>query len=225
MGGSAFRGMVSCVLAVLFPFSLFAADSNAAMLYTSGPAWVNGAHVPRPSSAIFSGDLLQTRSDSVANINQPGSTVRVLSDSLVQFPGNSVTIDHGGVTVSTSKGMATTAGEVKVAPVSSAWTEFNVTDVDGTVRIAARKGDVTVSDGKGTVTLAQGQETTRDESSDNSSDRSKRKNRKQMGGATPGASGGILNSPVAIGVAGAAALGITTWVLIKDDDPASPAKP
>ena len=32
MGGSAFRGMVSCVLTVLFPFSLFAADSNAAML-------------------------------------------------------------------------------------------------------------------------------------------------------------------------------------------------
>jgi hypothetical protein len=170
--------MVSCVLAVLFPFSLFAADSNAAMLYTSGPAWVNGAPVPRPPSAIFSGDLLQTRSDSVANINQPGSTVRVLADSLVQFEGNSVKIDHGGVTVSTSKGMATTAGDVKVEPASSAWTEFNVTDVDGTVRIAARKGDVTVSDGKGTVTLAQGQETTRDESSDNSTDNGKRKNRK-----------------------------------------------
>jgi len=113
MGGSAFRGMVSCVLTVLFPFSLFAADSNAAMLYISGPAWVNGAHVPRPSSAIFFGDLLQTRSDSVANINQPGSTVRVLSDSLVQFEGNSVKIDHGGVTVSTSKGMATTAATSK----------------------------------------------------------------------------------------------------------------
>ena len=40
------------------------------MLYTNGAAWVNGAHVPRTSSAIFSGDLLQTRSDSVANINQ-----------------------------------------------------------------------------------------------------------------------------------------------------------
>ena len=121
MGGPAFRGMVSCVLAVLLPFSLFAADSNAAMLYISGPPWVNGAHVPRPSSAIFSGDLLQTRSDSVANINQPGSTVRVLADSLVQFEGNSVKIDHGGVTVSTSKGMATTAGDVKVEPASSAW--------------------------------------------------------------------------------------------------------
>jgi len=181
---------------------------------------VNSAHVPRPSSAIFSGDLLQTRSDSIANINQPGSTVRVLADSLAQFEGSSVKIDHGGVTVSTSKGMATTAGDVKVTPTSNVWTEFNVTDVDGTVRIAARKGDVTISDGKGTVTLAQGQETTRDESSDD-----KKKNRKQAGGATPGATGGVLNSPIAIGIAGAAAVGLTTWVLVKDDDPASPAKP
>ena len=220
MGRSALRGMVSCVLTVLFPFSLFAADSNAAMLYTSGPAWVNGAHVPRPSSAIFSGDLLQTRSDSIANINQPGSTVRVLADSLVQFEGSSVKIDHGGVRVSTSKAMATTAGDVKVTPTSNAWTEFNVTYVDGTVRIAARKGDVTISDGKGTVTLAQGQETTRDESSD-----PKKKNRKQAGGATPGATGGVLNSPIAIGIGGAAVVGLTTWVLVKDDDPASPAKP
>ena len=69
MGRSAFRRMVSCVLVFLFPAAMFAADSNAAMLYTNGAAWVNGAHVPRSSSAIFSGDLLQTRFDSVANIN------------------------------------------------------------------------------------------------------------------------------------------------------------
>lgn len=119
--------------------------------------------------------------------------------------------------------MAITAGDVKVEPASSAWTEFNVTDVEGTVRIAARKGDVTVSDGKGTVTLAQGQETTRDESSDNSSDNGKRKNRKRRAGASPGASGGALNSPIAIGVAGAAALGITTWVLIQSA--IQPARP
>ena len=224
MGKSALRGMVSCVLAVLFPFSLFAADSNAAMLYINGPAWVNGAHVPRPSSAIFSGDLLQTRSDTVANINQPGSTVRVLSDSLVKFEGSSVRIDHGGVTVSTSSGMATSAGDVKVTPTSNAWTEFNVIDVDGTVRISAHKGDVTVSDGNQTVTLAQGQDTTRDESSDDSSGKSKKK-RKQAAGATPGASGGVLNSPIALGIGAGAVIGVTTWVLLQSDNPASPAKP
>src|SRR5579863_7275513 len=157
MGKSAFRGLVSCVLIVLFPGSLFAADSNAAMLYTNGAAWVNGTHVPRSSSAIFSGDLLQTRSDSVANINEPGSSITVLSDSLVQFQGASVDIQHGGVTVSTSKGVGATAGDVKVTPKSDAWTEFKVVDVDGTVKIHAEKGDLLIDNGSNVLTLAQGQ--------------------------------------------------------------------
>jgi hypothetical protein len=224
MGGLGFRGMVSCVLLVLFPGSLFAADSNAAMLYTNGAAWVNGAHVPRSSSAIFTGDLLQTHSDAVANINEPGSTITVLSDSLVQFEGSSVKIEHGGVTVSTSKGVATMAGDLKVTPASFAWTEFNVTDVDGTVRIAARKGDLTISDGKEVLTLAQGQETTRDESSGDTDKKGKKKKRREPG-AVPAAGGGALNSPLAIGIGAGVALGITTWVLVKNDNPASPSKP
>jgi hypothetical protein len=226
MGKSALRGLVSCVLTVLIPASLFAADSNAAMLYTNGAAWVNGAHVPRASSAIFFGDLLQTRSDSVANINQPGSSITILSDSLVQFQGSSLDIQHGGVTVATSRGVATTAGDVKVVPASSNWTEFNVTDVDGTVRIAARKGDLTITDGKQTTTLAQGQETTRDDSSgDNEREGKKKRNKRQQSGAVPAAGGGILNSPYAVGIGGAAVIGVTTWVLIHNDNPASPAKP
>lgn len=226
MGKSACRKMVSCVLLFLFPGSMFAADSNAAMLYTNGAAWVNGAHVPRTSSAIFSGDLLQTRSDSVANINQSGSSITVLSDSLVQFEGASVDIQHGGVTVSTSTGVAATAGDVKVAPKSSSWTEFNVIDTDGTVRIAARKGDLTISDGKEVFTLAQGQETTRDETSQDSDNKdSKRKNKKRGAGAVPAAGGGVLSSPYAIGIGAGAIIGVTTWVLLQNDNPASPSKP
>jgi hypothetical protein len=226
MGKSAFRGMVSCVLLVLFPGSLFAADSNAAMLYTNGAAWVNGAHVPRPSSAIFSGDLLQTRSDSVANINEPGSSITIMSDSLVQFDAASLRIEHGGVTVSTARGVATTAGDVKVAPASNSWTEFNVTDVDGTVRIAARKGDLTISDGKEITMLAQGQETTRDESSgDSDKDNGKKKKKRRAAGAVPAASGGIMNSPYAVGIGAGAIVGVTAWVLLQNDNPASPTKP
>jgi hypothetical protein len=225
---SASRGMVCYVLLVLFPVSLFAADTNAAMLYINGSAWVNGAHVPRPTSAIFSGDLLQTRRDSVANINEPGSSITVLSDSLVQFEGSALKIEHGGVTVSTSKGVGTSAGDVKVSPASSAWTEFNVTDVDGTVRIAARKGDLTIFDGSQTTTLAQGQETTRDETnpdSQNSDQSGKKKKKRQDGGAVAGATGGWLNTPYAV-AGGAVAVGaITTWVLLQNSNPASPAKP
>ena len=228
MGWCAFRRMVSYVLLILFPAAMFAADSNAAMLYTSGAAWVNGAHVPRSSSAIFSGDLLQTRYDSVANINEPGSSITVQSDSLVQFEGASVRIEHGAVTVSTSKEVATTVGDVKVTPASFSWTEFNVVDVDGTVRIAARKGDLTINDGKDVFTLAQGQETTRDETSSDTSKDSKNgkgKNKKRAAGAAPAAQGGSLNSPLAVGIGGGVIVGVAAWVLIKTDNPASPSKP
>jgi hypothetical protein len=222
MGMSAFRKMVSWVLVLIVPASLFAADSGAAMLYANGAAWLNGSHVPN-SSAIFAGDLVQTRSDSAANIHAPGSSITVLGDSLVKFEGASLTVEHGGVSVSTSKSIAATAGDVRVAPVSSAWTEFNVTDVDGTVRIAARKGDLTITDDNGTVTLPQGQETTRDEQSDQSD--KKKKDKKRGTGAVPAAGGGVLNSPIAIGAGAAAIGGVTIWVLTRSSNPVSPATP
>src|SRR5271155_2819796 len=217
MGMAAFRKLVSCVLLLIAPGSLFAADSGAAMLYANGAAWLNGGHVPS-SSAIFTGDLVQTRSDSAANIHAPGSSITVLGDSLVQFEGTSLKVEHGGVSVSTSKGVATTAGEVRVAPVSTAsWTEFNVTDTDGTVRIAARKGDLSVTDADGKVTLlAQGQEKTLDEQSDqtdqsNKNGKKKNNNKGPAAGAAPAAGGGWLDSPIAVGVGGAAILGVTVW--------------
>jgi len=222
MGMSAFRRMVSCVLLLIVPASLFGADTGAAMLYADGAAWLNGAHVPK-SSAIFAGDLVQTRSDSAANIHAPGSSITILGDSLVQFEGSSLKVEHGGVSVSTSKGVATTAGDVHVAPASNAWTEFNVTDIDGTVRIAARKGDLMVTDDNGTVTLAQGQETTRDEQSDQGD--KKKKDKKRGVGAAPAAGGGVLNSTIAVGVGVAAVGGLTAWVLLKSDNPVSPAVP
>jgi hypothetical protein len=203
---------------------MLAADSNAAMIYINGAASVNNARVPRSSSAIFVGDWLQTGVHSVANINEPGSSITVLSDSLVQYEGVSVDIQHGGVTVSTSKGVAAKAGDVKVSPASNAWTEFNVVDTDGTVKIAARKGDLMIDDGSSVVTLAQGQETTRDESNP-AAPNSKKKKNGQVAGATPAAGGGMLSSPIAIGIGAGAVIGLTTWVLVKNDNPASPSKP
>jgi hypothetical protein len=148
---------------------------------------------------------------------------------LVQFVGSSLIIEHGGLTVSTSKGVATTAGDVKVAPASSAWTEFTVTDVDGTVRIAASKGDLLISDANGSVTLPQGQDTTRQESTDqvNNNDRpaKEKKKKKRAAGAAVAAEGGILNSPIVIGAGAAAIAGVTTWVLLQSSNPASPSTP
>ncbi|MHB8218120.1 MAG: FecR family protein [Candidatus Sulfotelmatobacter sp.] len=212
--------ILGCMMVLIFQAALFAADQPAAMLYTHGTALLNGNSIAR-SSAIFSGDLVQTNASSAANINAPGSIVLVLNDSLVQYEDHALKLEHGGVTISTSKSLGTRAGDVTVSPASTSWTEFEVRDVDGQVQIAARKGDLTISDEKGTTTLAQGQQTTREETQP---EQDNKKKKKRAGAAAPAAGGGALNSPVAIGIGGAAILGVTTWVLIKSDDPASPSK-
>jgi len=228
MGMSAVRGMVSCVLmavapAAILPASLLGADSGGAMLYAEGAAWLNGEHVPN-SSAIFAGDLVQTRSDSGASIHAPGSSITVLKDSLVKFEGASLDVEHGGVLVSTSKGEAATAGDVRVTPASNAWTEFNVINTDGTVRITARKGDLTITGDEGTETLAQGQETTRDDQSDQDNNRKKKK-KKGGDGVDEPVGHGTLDSRIAMGAGAAIIGGITAWVLFHGDDPVSPATP
>ena len=217
----------ACMLIVIFPAAMFAADTPAAMLYSHGTALLNGNSIAR-SSAIFSGDLVQTNPDSVANINATGSSVLVLNDSLVQYEGSTLKLEHGGVSISTSKLLATRAGEVTVSPATGVWTEFEVRDVDGRVQIAALKGDLTIRDGTGIMTLSQGQETTRNEglSQDDSQVQSdKKKKNKGAHGTVPGASGGVFNDPVVIGIAGGIIVGGTAWVLVKSDDPVSPSRP
>ncbi len=209
--------ILSCIMVVVLPVALLAADLPGAMLYSHGTALLNGTNISR-SSAIFAGDLVQTNADSVANINATGSSVLVLNESLVEYQGTTLKLEHGGVTVSTSKLLATQAGSVKVSPVASVWTEFEVRDVDGKVQILARKGDLTIKDDNGTTTLAQGQEATRDDSQQN-----EKKNRRVAAAQVPGY-GAALDSPWAIGIGGGIIIGGTAWVLIHNDEPASPSK-
>ena len=215
MGFTGLRKIIGCAMLLLFPLSVFSADTGAAMLYAKGAAWINGSVVPR-SSAIFPGDLLQTRNDSIANINLPGTSVVVLADSLVQFDSSAIALDHGSVTVNTSRGMSARAGGIVIKPAHSSTADFLVTDVNGTVEIAARKGDLLITDGTQSNTLPEGQQTTREEE----------KNRKKReGGAIPAAGGGILDSKYAIIVGTAAVGGLTAWALAQGDDPLSPATP
>jgi hypothetical protein len=213
-------------MVIVVPAALFAADSGLAMVYSNGTALLNGSSLPK-SSALFPGDIVQTTTDSVAKINSVGSSLMVLSDSLVQFEGGAVKLEHGGVAVSTSKAMATRTGQVTVTPSASVWTQFDVKNVDGQIQVTAEKGDLTVSDGAGTTTLAQGKQTTREDSQSaqpEQSEKDKKKRRKRAVGAIPGAGGGILDSPLAIGLGVGAVAGLTTWVLLQDGEAASPVK-
>ncbi len=130
------RKLLSLMMIAVLPGALLAADSAGAMLYAKGTAWLNGSTVPR-SSAVFPGDLIQTKANSVANINAAGSNVLIVADSLVKFEGTAFSVEHGSVSVGTSKKVSTRAGEVRVEPVSDSWTQ--------------------------TSTLSQGQQTTREQ--------------------------------------------------------------
>jgi hypothetical protein len=208
------------LLVVVFPAQMMlAADTAAAMLYTNGAAWLNGSEVPK-SAALFTGDLLQTRPDSTASIQANGSNVMVLANTLVKFEGPALEIEHGAVRVTTSRGLAARAGDVTVKPAGDSWTEFQVTDVDGRVQIAANKGDLTVQDDKGTTTVTQGQQTTVDDTSD--TDKKKKKHRHGNGAATA-ATGGIMSSTPAV-VGGLAAVdGVTVWMVTRSTAPVSGA--
>jgi hypothetical protein len=214
---------VFCLLAILLPTQLMLAQEvPSAMLYTHGSAWLNGIPAPK-SAAVFSGDLLQTQPESSASIQSNGSNVMVLSSSLVKFEGPTVVeIEHGAVRVTTSREMAAHVGDVTVKPVSNSRTEFQVTDVDGRVQIAANKGDVAVQDDQGTTTVTQGQQTTRDDTSDTEK---KKKKRRRSAGAAPAASGGIMSSPEAVYGSLAVAGGVTIWMLTRSEPPASPSCP
>jgi hypothetical protein len=218
MSRLAFRSLVCCVLAILVPAQLLAGELASAMLYTNGSAWLNGSEVPK-SAAVFSGDMLQTRADSTASIQAAGSTVMVLADSLVKFQGPAVEIEHGSVRVTTSRGLAAQAGDVTVKPASNVWTEFQVTDVDGRVQIAANKGDLTIQDDKGTTTVSQGQQTTRDDTADVEK---KKKRRRRGAGAATAAGGGIMSSTPVVYGGLAVAGGVGVWLLLRDEPPMSP---
>jgi hypothetical protein len=220
MSVSGLRNVACWTMIAVVPASLWAADSSPAMLYARGTAWINGGAVPR-TSAVFPGDLVQTRSDSVASINASGSNVVVLADSLVKFEGPAVALEHGSLRVATSKGLSTHSGDLTVAPASNGWTEFEVKQVgDDTVQIMAQKGDVTVSDGSNSSTLSQGQQTTVGNSMEK-----KKKKRRKGGGAIPASGGAVLDSPVVIYGGAAAVGGLLTWVLLQDNTPVSQVAP
>jgi hypothetical protein len=207
-------------LVLFLPTFLLAA--NSAMLTVSdGEVGPNGTNALR-SAALFVGDTVSTRPDSVASINAEGSMVLVLADSSVQFEGNSVEMNHGGVVVTTTQAMAVRAGKLTIAPVAQRSARFEVSDSEGVVQIAAREGALAISDGTSTTILQEGQETTRHDSD-------QAEGHKTTKGAAPGGNGFHVSKKTALIILGGAAAGGTTAALLlttgNGSHPVSPAVP
>ncbi|HXY15210.1 MAG TPA: hypothetical protein VEI26_11980 [Terriglobales bacterium] len=202
---------------LLVPASLMAGDESGAMVYCKGTVWLNGNPLPN-SSAILSGDLVQTTRESVATITASGSSVIIQPDTLVKFAGGTISLEQGNISIASSTALATSAGLATVTPASNVWTEYEVTDVNGVVDILDRKGNLNINCGKETANLSDGMQIT--------SDASGHCKRTRRGGAYPPASGDILNNPYLKYIGGAAGVGTLIWLLWPHpQQPASASQP
>ncbi len=129
-------------MVVIVPLSLMG-QTPSAILHTQGGVWVNGFEA-KDSSAIFAGDLLETKPGFSATLNLDGSAVQIQPESVGKFQDDLLQLDHGSVSVGTSKSYKVRVNCITVVPVSNEWTQYDVTDVNGTVQVAAHKSDVRI---------------------------------------------------------------------------------
>jgi len=138
------RRILAWMLVVWLPASLQAADTKSAVLHSQGGVWVNGMEAA-DASAVFPGDLLETKPGFSASLSADGSTVSIQPESVVKFEDNLLVLDHGNLLVGTTTGMRVRVHCIDVIPISDTeWTQYEVTDVNGNIQVAAHKKDVRV---------------------------------------------------------------------------------
>jgi ferric-dicitrate binding protein FerR (iron transport regulator) len=118
-------------------------QAGGAILHAQGGVWING-YEARDASAVFPGDLLETKPGSSANLSLDGSTVLIQPESVAKLQADLLELDHGSVLVGTSKSFKVRVHCMTAVPVLNEWTQYEVTDVNGSVQVAAHKNDVNV---------------------------------------------------------------------------------
>lgn len=213
-------------LSVLLPLTCAAQNvpdkSGGAILHAQGGVWING-YEAHDSSAVFAGDAIETKTGASANLSMEGSTVLLAPETVGKFQGDYLELDHGGVSVTTSRSFRVRVKCIVVVPVQNEWTEYAVTDVTPTLQVAARKLDVNVEHER-----SRDKEPTANDTSERASvheGEQKNYNETDVCGAPPQpASPGSGISPKWI-AAGAGGAGLLLLLLIHGGGGSKPASP
>lgn len=146
------RSFLSCVLAATMPCSVLGqelpAQSGGAILHSEGGVWVNG-YEAHDSSAVFPGDVIETKPGASANLVLDGSTVLLAPESVGKFQNDVFELDHGVVSVVTAKSYKVQVNCIRVIPVQNEWTQYIVSDLNRSVQVSAKKLDVNVEHERG----------------------------------------------------------------------------
>ena len=184
-----------------------------AILHTQGGVWVNG-YEARDASAMFAGDLLETKTGFTANLSLEGSTILMQEESVGKLQDGLLVLDHGGVSVGTSKSFKVRVNCITVVPVLNDWTQYEVIDVNGNVKVIAHKGDVRVELSSNRDKASKPPETTSNSGSIvHEGEQGNYRESEACGAAAkpPGAGSTLSPKWIAVGAGGA---GILIWVLV-----------
>jgi hypothetical protein len=213
-------------LIVILPVSLLADDTGAAILRSNGSVLVNRNSAPA-SYVLFVHDFIETQKNAAARIEATGSAADISPETVVQFDGDELVLDHGSLSVNTSRTLRVRAGCVVITPVNADWTQYEVSDLAGQVTVSALKSDVYIesraigarpakpSARSDRVMVREGEQKSRDEKCSTVPVKS---------GAPVAGVGAILNSPYAIGTA-VGIIAATCLALCRHDNPVSPSDP
>lgn len=216
---------------VILPVSLLGQDSAAAILRSNGGVQVN-KNPAQPSNAVFPDDLIETPQGAIGRIEITGSTADIRPDTVVQFEADELVLEHGSVSVNTSRLLRVRVGCVTVTPVNLDWTNYDVTDLDGKITVSALKNDVYL-DARSSNPQKARQKAEQSVHTDRTIvHESEQKSREEKCGAADikepnhlAGRGAIMNSPYVQWPAGGVIVGLTCWVLCNSDKPLSAAAP
>jgi hypothetical protein len=213
------RALIGWALVLLMPSALFAADGPAGVIYGTGSVYLDGSQLAN-SAPVMLGDIIETKEVGVAHLDMSGSTAVIQPNAVVRFQAAGLSLDRGSISMATGKSLTVSARDFQITPVSSAWTQFDVTRSGGFIQISARKNSVTISCGVGAPTvIKEGQQITRADAQDCGL------SPKSSSGAPTAVHGPILASPWAEGAGIGAAVGVLGWILSHNDQPVSPSAP
>ncbi len=213
------RALICWIVIFLMPSAALAADGPAGVLSGTGTVYLDGAQLAN-SMPVLTGDVIETKEVGVGHLDMSGSTVIIQPNAIVRFQATGLSLDRGSVSMATGKSLSVSARDFQITPVSSVWTQFEVTRSDGVIRIAARKNSVTIKCGMGAPTLIrEGHQITRADAQDCGLAQ------KSEAGAPTAVHGAILTSPWAEG-AGIAAAGTLLFLTLRHgDNPVSNDQP
>lgn len=215
------------VLMVILPVRSPAAE-NGAILRTQGRVLLDG-NPALPSVAIFPPAVITTEKNSTAFIEATGSRIEINEESVIEYDGNEVRLEHGSLSVLTFQGLIVKVGCIVATPVNNEETHFEVTDRIGQVIVSAIKNDVYIEENasrnsklvthsarSGRTTVLQGQQKSRDEKCSAPEVTTR---------TIPPVTGAFLNSPYTQGVAAGTIVGVLCWVFCGNSSPVSPSVP